>query len=253
LGRPSFREKAPIANFLPDINVIAYGNPELEMTSMQSYDARLEWFPSPGDVISVGVFYKDLKRPIELYSLTLTDDVVTWVNRTNGTSTVMGIEFEARKSLEFLSPQFKGLTLGVNATFIDSETKLSAEELSAKQINDPHASDTRPLYDQSPYIINLDLSYDHPTSGTSFSIGANLTGERIVLAKLQGPDIYEHPPITLDAAVSQKFWKRWTARFGVRNILDPQFRQTYGSSYNDNIYQSYKRGRTFGVTLTAEF
>ncbi len=253
VGRPSFREKAPIANFLPDLNVVAFGNPELQMTHMQSYDARLEWFPAPGDVISVGVFYKQLERPIELYSLSLTDDIVTWINRTNGTANIMGIEFEARKSLEFLSAQLKGLTLGVNATFIQSETKLTSEELAAKEITDPHPSDTRPLYDQSPYIINLDLTYDHPTSGTSFSIGANLTGERIVLAKLQGPDIYEHPPITLDAVISQKFWKNWTAKFGVRNILDPEIRQTYGSSYDDKVYQSYNRGRTYGMTLTAEF
>ena len=80
-----------------------------------------------------------------------------------------------------------------------------------------------------------------------------MTGERIVLAKLQGPDVYEHPPISLDAAISQKLWKHWTARFGVRNILDREFRQTYGSDYNANIFQSYKRGRTFTLSLTGEF
>ncbi len=43
-------------------------------------------------------------------------------------------------------------------------------------------------------------------------------------------------------------------RFGVRNILDSETRYTYGSSFADgNIFQAYKRGPTYGFSLTAEF
>ena len=253
VSRPSYREIAPIQSYLPDTGITALGNPDLEMIAIRSYDLRLEWFPKPRDVLSAGVFYKQIDRPIELISRTLDDGQVTWQNRTNGAADLMGVEFEARKSMEFLWAEFKGLSLGANVTLIKSSTKLSDIELINKRNVDPSASDTRPLYDQSPYIINLDLSYDHPTSGTSLTVGANFTGPRIVLAKTQGPDIYEHPPITLDAAISQKFWKHWTLRFGVKNILDSEFRQTYGSSYDGNIFQSYKRGQTYSVSLTAEF
>ena len=97
------------------------------------------------------------------------------------------------------------------------------------------------------------MNYDHPTSGTSLTVGANFTGERLVLAKTQGPDIYEHPPVSLDAAVSQKLGKHWSLRFGVRNILDLDFRQTYGSDSDGNIFQNFKRGRTYGLTLSGEF
>jgi outer membrane receptor protein involved in Fe transport len=252
VARPSFREMAPVFNYLPDLGVIALGNPDLEMTDIKSYDARLEWFPAPGDIISAGIFFKQLDRPIELYSRSLTDENVTWINRTNGTSTVMGIEFEVRQSLDFMSPHLKGLALGANITFMESKTDLTDTEIYNKTNSGSYAKD-RPLYYTSPYVINLELSYDHPRSGTSLIVGANLTGERIVIATAQGQDVYEHPPITLDAAVTQKFWKHWTFRFGVRNILDPEFRQTYGEDYNGKIYQSYKRGRTFGVTLSAEF
>jgi outer membrane receptor protein involved in Fe transport len=176
---------------------------------------------------------------------------VTWLNRPD--ATLAGVEFEARTALDFISPRLKDLTLGANYTYIKSTSNLTTNELHNKQIFDPNASDTRPLYDQSPYILNLDLSYDHPTWGTSVTIGANITGERLILARSLGPDLYEHPIPTLDAAISQKFWKHWTLRFGVRNILDPEFRQTYGADYNGKIYQSYRRGRTFSVSLTAGF
>lgn len=253
VSRPSYREIAPVQSYLPDLDIVAQGNPELEMIAIKSYDARLEWFPGPGDVISAGFFYKQIERPIELISLSADDQQVTWINRDNEPADLMGVEFEARKSMDFLSPRLQGLSLGVNVTLIESSTKLTADELFSKREVDPSALDTRPLYDQLPYIINLDLSYEHPTSGTSLSVGANLTGERIVLTKTRGADLYEHSPISLDAALSQKFWKHWTFRFGVRNIMDQEFRQTYGSDFNGNIYQSYKRGRTYSLSLSAEF
>ncbi len=253
VSRPSYREIAPVQSYLPDLGITALGNPDLKMISIQSYDLRAEWFPEPGDVISAGIFYKQIQRPIELISRTLDDTQVTWINRDNEPAYLMGVEFEARKSMEFLSPHFKGLSLGANVTLIQSATTLTEAELFNKRSVDPSVSDTRSLYDQSPYIINLDMNYDHPTSGTSLSVGANFTGERLVLAKTQGPDIYEHPPISLDAAASQKFWNHWSIRFGVRNILDLEYRQTYGANVDGNIFQSYRRGRTYTLTLSAEF
>ena len=74
-----------------------------------------------------------------------------------------------------------------------------------------------------------------------------------MLAKLQGPDIYEHPPVSLDVLISQRISKNFTLRFGVRNILDPETLLTYGEDTGGNVYQSYKRGRTFSFSLAAEF
>jgi len=42
VARPSFREKAPISNYLPDEDLFADGNPNLQMSSIVSYDARFE-------------------------------------------------------------------------------------------------------------------------------------------------------------------------------------------------------------------
>ncbi len=250
VARPSFREKAPISNYLPDEDLFADGNPDLQMSSVDSYDARLEWFPAPGDVISAGVFYKKIKGPIELFRVDFADSV-TWINRDS--ATVMGVEFEARKSFGFLSDELKGLSLGVNVAYIESETEFTDDEYAAKTNAVFRTGKERPLYSQSPYIINLDLSYDHPRSGTSFTLAANMTGERIILTTAQGPEIYEHSPITLDALISQKFGKYWTARFGVKNILDPEYRQTFGEDYDSPIRRAYTRGRTYTVSLTAEF
>jgi outer membrane receptor protein involved in Fe transport len=181
------------------------------------------------------------------------DEKVEPFNRLNKLATIMGFEFEARKSLDFIARPLKGLTLGANITLIQSEATLTKLELDAKRDIDPNTSETRPLFDQSPYIINLDLNYDHPTSGTSFSLGSNLTGERLVIVRTRGEDIYEHPPITLDASISQRFLKHFTFRFGVRNLLDSEYLQTYGSSPKGLIFRSYTLGRTYAVSLTADW
>lgn len=251
VARPSYREIAPVQSYLPDLSITAVGNTELKMVAIKSYDLRLEWFPQPGDVISGGVFYKQLTRPVELFSRTLDDGQVTWINRDE--AALMGLELEVRKSLEFLDPLFKGLSLGANLTLISSSTDLTEVELFSKRITDPDAETSRPLYEQSPYLMNFDMSYEHPTSGTSMTVGANLTGPRLVLAKSQGEDVYEHSPVSLDAAISQKLSKSWSIRFGVRNILDGTYRKTYGESFDGNIYESFTRGRTFSMSLTGEF
>lgn len=250
VARPSFREKAPISNYLPDEDLFADGNPNLQMSSVISYDARVEWFPAPGEIISAGVFYKKIKGPIELYRVDFADSV-TWINRDE--ATVMGVEFEARKSLQFLQDELKGFTVGANIAFIHSETAFTDLEYGSKTNANYTTDKTRPLYAQSPYIINLDLSYDRPASGTAFTLAANLTGERIILTTAQGPDIYEHSPISLDALLTQKLGKYWTGRIGAKNLLNPEYRQTYGANLDDPIRRAYTRGRTYSLSFTAEF
>jgi outer membrane receptor protein involved in Fe transport len=253
VARPSFRELSPYDSYEPDLDLVLRGNPNLQMVAVKSYDARVEWYPKPGDILSAGFFFKQVERPIEWVSVSADDELVQPFNRVNKAATLMGFEFEARKSLDFIARPLKGLSLGANITLIQSTVTLTKLELDAKREIDPNTSDTRPLFDQSPYIINLDLNYDHPTSGTSFSLGSNLTGERLVLLRTRGEDIYEHPPITLDASISQRFWKHWTFRFGVRNLLDSEYLQTYGSSPKGLIFRSYTLGRTYAISLTADW
>ncbi len=249
IARPSFREKADFErNYLPDLGLFAAGNPHLEMSTVESYDARVEWYPAPGDILSAGVFLKQLTKPIELYAYSF-DDSLTFINR--DAATVRGVEFETRKNLGFLSDSLQGFTLGANVALIQSETEIFPNEFYYK--TNVLGGTSRPLYDQSPYIINLDLGYDHPSWGTSLTLAANFTGERIILTTAQGADIYEHVPISFDALMSQKIGKHFVLRLGVRNILDPEFRQTYGNDFDDYLRQTFRRGRTFSFSLGADY
>jgi hypothetical protein len=250
VARPSFRELAAYYAYDPVVDEFVEGNPLLQMTAIENYDLRWEWFPHPGELLSVGLFYKSLENAIERGNLRLEGDVITYMNRDS--AKLYGAEFEARKNLDFVDSILSPFSLGGNLSLVQSEVKLTAEELSAKRNFFPNPSSTRSLYDQSPYIVNLDLTYHNPRIGTTASIIYNVAGPRIALTKLNTEDVYEQPVAALDLVISQKLGQNTTVKFSAKNLLDPAVERTYGES-SGRIYSSYKRGRTFGVTLNYDF
>jgi outer membrane receptor protein involved in Fe transport len=176
--------------------------------------------------------------------------VITYFNRDE--AELYGIEFEARKNLGFMGAPLSPFSLGGNLSLVQSEAMLTAEELSAKRQFFPNISSTRALYDQSPYIVNLDLTYNNLRIGTTASIVYNIVGPRIALTKLNTEDVYEQAAPTLDFVLSQRLARHMTVKFSAKNLLDPKIERTYGKNSN-LIYSSYRRGLTFGLTLNYDF
>lgn len=250
LARPSFRELAGYRSYDPFLDVLLDGNPNLTMSKSDNYDFRWEWFPRPGELLSVSFFYKQVEGAIERIALDNLADNVSYINRP--TSTVLGVEFEARKTLDFLDARLRPWSLGGNFAYIQSETELTDVEYGNKILYVPDASKTRSLYDQSPYLLNLDLSYDNPRSGTSASLVLSAAGPRIAIASPIAEDIYEQPPLTLDLVFSQKLSRHLSFKFTARNLLDPEIKRTYGEG-SDRLYSSYRRGQTFGISLGYDY
>jgi TonB-dependent receptor len=250
IARPSIRELAAYRSYDPDLDVLVEGNPLLRVSSIRNYDIRWEWFPLPGDLLSVSYYQKELTDAIEKQYVDVTENIVTYKNRP--AATVTGLEFEARKNLRFISPALRDWSIGGNLSLVKSEAALSEVEVFNKRSFGVETGSTRALYDQSPYILNVDLNYDNARTGTSASLIFNAAGPRISIATLRTEDIYEHPPSTLDFVLSQKIGRNMSLRFTARNLLDPDIKRTYGES-GSQLYSSYKRGLTFGTSLTYEF
>jgi outer membrane receptor protein involved in Fe transport len=250
VARPNFREMAAYYSYDPTIDDYVEGNPTLRMSAIENYDFRWEWFPSPGDVVSVSLFYKSLVDAIERSDIKTDGSLITFMNSPE--AKLYGIEFEARKNLGFLSQDLKPFSFGGNLSLIESETKLTDVDFANKQAFFPDLSATRPLYDQSPYILNLDFSYAHPRIGTTATVIFNVSGPRIVVTKLNAPDVYEQPAPSLDFVLSQRLGQHASVKFSAKNLLDPEFKRTYGKDGN-LLYSSNKKGMTFGITLNYDF
>ena len=116
---------------------------------------------------------------------------------------------------------------------------------------DPGADHTRPLQGQSPYLLNLDLTYDNVNSNTMASLSYNIFGERLSEVSLGGtPDVYELPRPDLDFVLSQKIIGDFKFKFSAKNMLDSPVKKVHHFKGRDFIYQTYKQGRTLLIGLS---
>jgi len=249
IARPTFRELALTETFDFVGGEVVRGNPNLKRSQIDNYDLRWEWFRRPGEVFAASLFYKKIAKPIERQFIDQEGAKVTFENRESGT--LLGFELEARTSLDLIESHLKDFSVGFNFAYIQSETDLTPLELSNKRIFDPEADDTRPLYDQAPYIINADVTYDN--GRTAVTLAYNVVGERLYAASVVLEDIYAQPAESLDFSISQRLGKHWKIKFSAKNLLDPMFQQTYGAAPDGRLYASHRRGRTYGLSLGCDF
>ncbi|RMG93502.1 MAG: TonB-dependent receptor [Chloroflexi bacterium] len=251
LARPNFREKAPYTSFEFAQDVLFSGNPELKRTLIDNYDVRWEWFPQPGEVVSVSGFYKRFKNPIERtinVGFASEGALVDYENVDH--ATVYGTELEIRKALSFLSGSLQYFSLASNLSLIKSEVNIPEAELRSLRALDPNASDTRELQGQSPYLVNVSLNYDHPLRGTVASLHYNVFGDRLFEVALGGtPGVYERARHLLNFTFSQKIFRVLKVKFAVKNILDSDNRYTHQYNNHEYIRQLYKSGRNFSFGL----
>lgn len=248
LARPTFREIAPFTSFSfaggPELS----GNPELERTLITNYDLRWEWFMRPGEVLAVSGFYKYFQQPIERVFVS-NNNQVTYVNVP--AATVYGVEFEARKALDGLVPALRDLVFYTNLALIASEVDVPERELEFAEGFD--IAPTRPFQGQSPYVINVGLTYDNPRTGTAASLSYNRFGERLTAVTLGGaPNIFEQPRNDLYLSVSQRLFDAFELRLSVDNLLGADFVEQ--QEYKGTAFETrrYEYGRSFKLSLSYE-
>jgi outer membrane receptor protein involved in Fe transport len=66
VSRPEFRELSPVLFPEPRTFRSLVGNPDLVESKIKNYDLRWEWFFAPAELVSFGLFYKSLDKPIEV-------------------------------------------------------------------------------------------------------------------------------------------------------------------------------------------
>ncbi|WP_386979348.1 TonB-dependent receptor [Archangium violaceum] len=212
LARPTFRELAPFIffDFVRRRNVS--GNPNLLETRIHNLDTRLEWFVGENEVLAASVFYKNFQSPIERI-LRYSGDM--GFENADGANS-FGAELEARASLGRISPVLSHFRAAANLTLIQSNIVLTDPEKLGAQTNS-----RRPMQGQSPYVINLNLGYDRPESGTEVALLYNVYGPRISEVGLNPlPDVYEQPFHRVDLSVSQKLGNGLQLKLTGSNLLD---------------------------------
>lgn len=248
LNRPEFRENSPFyfydlenrwgikgAMFPTKINP---KGDTLDVAQIHNIDARWEFYPAPGEVVQAGLFYKNIKSPIQQIISVPAGDAreFTFANLKSGYT--YGLEIEARKSLAFLDNAlstkniFRDLAITGNMALIKSEV---TPDTNVKNIKTP-------LQGQSPYMYNAGLYYQNDSIGLQISALYNVFGPRIAILGTTDDgvgNIWEMPFNSFDVILSKKFFKYITLTAGVQNLLNQKVRQVQDVNYDNKIQKDY--------------
>jgi len=266
IARPQFRELINQPYYDPDSNRSYLGNPLLKDSRLYNGEARVEYYLSNEERISLSGFYKQIKDPIE--SFVFGQDVTTsYANAPE--ADLYGAELEVQKYFGlydwggfFETRRF--VVIG-NYTYTKSKIKVGPNDTTAvfgaaSSIASDYFRDGAPLTGQSDHLVNLQLGLEDEDSLSQQTILISYASERAVSRGLNGsppqPDVIEKPGLSVDFVAREGFkvfGREIEVKAEVRNIFgtDHEEFQQFGDNYID--VNTYKRGTSFSLGVTANF
>ena len=257
-ARPSFKEASKSQIFDPITNRLFIGNIDLDPSYINNFDVRAEFFGKDSEMIAFSAFYKDFTDPIELTFYESAPDQLT--PRNLGNASVVGLEFEFRKSLGFITNSLEKLKFNINASYIESSLTMFEDEFN-RRVNaardGEHVENERELQGQSPYLINTGLNYTDSEIGLQTGIFFNVQGKTLeVVGTGIVPDVYTVPFNSLNFTLNKKFGpeKKSTVDIKVSNILNSKRKSVYESfSASDQIFTQLNPGTEFSIGYSYSF
>ena len=257
ISRPGFREMAPFEYtefFAGTKNV---GNPDLQNGENYNADLRYERYPAPGELFAVGVFGKLLDNTIEKVAIATASGQLQSFRNT-GRAQVAGIEVEAVKNLGALlgtdSAIWNSISFGMNAALLYSELTINKEQGPTTGAAVVLTNESRPMQGASPYLLNLDLSYERtfsPEFKGTVTVAYNVYGPRVFAAGANGlGDQYELPVNTLNLIFRGDIGKRWQANLNIRNILDARYRIEQETPNGSSLINDFRVGMSLGAGIS---
>jgi outer membrane receptor for ferrienterochelin and colicin len=261
INRPEFREISLQSYYDFEEKATIYGNDTLTNAYIQNLDLRYEFFPSSGDMITIGAFYKRFNNPIEAH-LKEAGSGRNYTFDNADLAQSYGIEIDLRKSfidLENTNNLFRSLRHFVavfNLSLIKSELHTNESNPREK---------VREMQGQSPYIINTGLFYDNPKYRLMVSVLYNIIGPRLMFVGDEDePHIIQMPRNLIDISLNKKVGKYITLKLGVKDLFNQpvELRQNeriqtipgVSDSYAKRVQrtQVYKPSSSFtaGITLS---
>ncbi|MEI8073692.1 MAG: TonB-dependent receptor [Bacteroidota bacterium] len=238
LARPGFAELIPDGidgEFFKEI-----GDPvNLMHTTADNLDIRYELYSKTADQILLGVFYKNIKDPIEIAAVKPQGVNSLYLMPVNkGTATNYGFEAVVTK-------YFGAFGISANYTYTKSsitDSLLYSFRNTAGAIVSSKVEETRPLQGQSNHIGNLSLIYKNPKIGFDFQLAGVYTGERIsFLSPYAGLNYWQSPTTTLDLSFEKRIVKKLTVYGKINNITNAPFELSLHQSYSDYLAASGSR------------
>ena len=258
IARPSFKERSIAQIFDPVTSTTFIGNIDILPTKILNYDLRWELFQENAQMYAFSLFYKNFTNPIELvvYNGASPND---YTPKNVDEAKVYGLELELRKNLEFISEYLSNLKLTFNTSIIRSEEVMDEKEYEGR-IKSARIGETvdrkRELQGQSPYLINLGLSYNSINNDLEASLNFNVQGKTLQIVGVNYvPDVYTEPFNSLNFNLNYRFGVTDNLKLGlgIRNLLDEKVESYYYTNDIRSIYSSLSPRREFKLSFGISF
>jgi TonB dependent receptor-like, beta-barrel/Carboxypeptidase regulatory-like domain/TonB-dependent Receptor Plug Domain len=242
LDRPEFRELAPFQFSEASSLRQLFGNPALIVATIWSGDARWDWFPRSGELVSASLFYKRLNNPIEQTFIVAASAAYSFQNAAD--ADIYGAEFDLRKRLDFITPALNSVSFQGNLALIKSDVRVLTTGTFQP------TNERRPLEGQSTYSLNLGLTYQSNYGGSEVGLFYDRQGERVTAAGGFGiPDILEQPRNQLDLNVSQALGRGFRLKLSMTNMLNEPYTFLQQANGVTLVQRTYKTGMNLVVGL----
>ena len=269
IARPSFKELSfaqisdPLSNRIFNGSLFSYGEDwagNLVETRINNIDLRWELFQEKGQMISVSGFYKMFDNPIELVRIPEAQTSAEFQPRNVGDGTLLGVEFELRKNLEFLSGALKNFSFNTNITIVESKIDMTETEYMARKNFERSGEvigNTRQMAGQSPCVVNVGLLYNNMDKGIDAGLFYNVKGETLeIVSSGLYPDVYLNPFNSLNFSINKRLGadNKTSIDFKVSNILNARMERVFVSYNAENqVFNSYSPGVSFSLGLSHKF
>lgn len=248
--RPDFRETSFFGFYDYELDANVSGQ-DVVSTMVDNVDLRLEWYPSPGEIISLTGYYKHLDKPIELVNHPAFQDGSYYVYANMESAKNYGLEMELRKNLSFITDRswLSDLFVYANGTLLKSTVNYEGPwefrtvDGVIERYKERIPGMDRPLIGQSPWLLNLGIGYWGEYYGATASY--NHRGYRSNLIRKEPEAIeYELAPRLLDFQLYGRFLKKkLEVKINVANLLN-EWTRFYVNAW---AYERYRDDNTGNV------
>lgn len=245
---PQSKEISPFRYI--EVNFKSQGNQNLKPSDNYNIDLKWDFYPSAGELISVGAFYKYIQNPISRIEIASAGGYLSYENISD-CATAAGVEFELRKDIfkHTAGEALHKMNFGLNGAYTYTMAKV-------EQATDPTGSQ---LEGAAPFIGNADITYQfkHNDFGITGTIVCNYFSDRVYTIGTQGyKDIIEKGVPTLDIVIGGQINKHLSLDLKMKNLINPSyqlFREASGENNEKIILNDYTKGRNFSIGLTYKF
>ena len=232
------------------VNFKSQGNQNLKPSDNYNIDLKWDFYPSAGELISVGAFYKYIQNPISRIEIASAGGYLSYENISD-CATAAGVEFELRKDIfkHTAGEALHKMNFGLNGAYTYTMAKV-------EQATDPTGSQ---LEGAAPFIGNADITYQFKRNdfGITGTIVCNYFSDRVYTIGTQGyKDIIEKGVPTLDIVIGGQINKHLSLDLKMKNLINPSyqlFREASGENNEKIILNDYTKGRNFSIGLTYKF